>query len=64
MKRAAIKKALANAGYREQYAINHGILLTVHVNRHLCYQFVYPTDWYYQDANGATYDTVTDRLIN
>lgn len=51
-------------GYRERFAINKGTRRTVWINGHMCYKFTYSVAIDYQDANGATYDTVTETWIN
>lgn len=64
---SAIKEELEmlqSAGYRENYAIEHGQLDVVTVNNHRCYKFTYSEDNEYQDANGATYDTIRKAWIN
>ena len=45
-------------GYRERYALLKGNKSTVYINGHKCYKFTYSKFNPYQDANGATYDTV------
>ena len=52
------------AGWREKYAMKHGYRRLVWINGHKCYKFVYSTKREYQDANGATWDTVTETWIN
>lgn len=51
------------AGYREKYALRHGNRATIYINGHKCYKFTYSRYNEYQDANGATYDTVTRTWI-
>lgn len=51
-------EAAKYAGYRERYAIANGERRTRWINGHKCYVFEYSTKLEYQDANGATYDTV------
>jgi hypothetical protein len=53
-----------NAGFRERYAIMHGEREIKTINSHKCYVFTYSDDIEYQDANGATYDTVAKSWIN
>lgn len=52
------------AGYREMFAIEHGNKQIIIVNGHTCYKFTYSNDLEYQDANGATFDTVTKKWID
>lgn len=52
------------AGYREKYAMSNGQSEVVTINNHRCYKFTYSEDNEYQDANGATYDTVTKIWID
>lgn len=52
------------AGYRERYAIKNGNKNIKYINGHKCYVYTYSEDKEYQDANGATYDTVTKNWIN
>lgn len=51
------------AGYRERYAMTKGICRSVWINGHLCYKYTYSVNKEYQDANGATYDTVLGKWI-
>lgn len=55
---------LQSAGYREKYAMSNGQSEVVVINKHRCYKFTYSEDDEYQDANGATYDTVRKTWIN
>lgn len=59
-----MKKAITTAGYRERYAMEHGTKRTVYINGHKCYIFTYSEKEPYQDANGATYDTVREAWID
>lgn len=52
------------AGYRERYALRNGKRKTVYIHGHKCYQYTYSPYKDYQDANGATYDTVTKSWID
>lgn len=52
------KKAYETAGHRERYAMEHGNRATVYINGHKCYKYTYSKTKEYQDANGATFDTV------
>lgn len=64
MKKEEKKVAFAKAGYRERYAMEHGVGKIVDVNGHKCICFTYSEDDEYQDANGATYDTVRKEWVN
>ena len=55
---AETKKAYESAGFRERYAMEHGNRATVYINGHKCIKFTYSKSIEYQDANGATFDTV------
>lgn len=59
-----MKKAYAAAGFRERYAMEHGNRTTVYINGHKCYKYTYSNTKEYQDANGATYDTVRESWID
>ena len=59
-----MKKAVEQAGFRERYAMEHGVKKQIYINGNKCYKFVYSEDEEYQDANGATYDTVRQRWIS
>lgn len=52
------------AGYRERFAMENGNQQTIYVNGHKCYKYTYSKAKEYQDANGATYDTITKQWIN
>ena len=54
----AMKRAAQAAGFRERYAMEHGNRATVYINGEKCYKFTYSKYKEYQDANGATYNTV------
>lgn len=57
-KSGEMKKAYAAAGFRERYAMENGNRSTVYINGHKCIKFTYSSTKEYQDANGATFDTV------
>ena len=59
-----MKTAYEKGGYRERYAMDNGNKTVVYINNHKCYKFTYSQYAEYQDANGATYDTVTKNWIN
>lgn len=59
-----MKKAYTNGGYRERYAMEHGHKTYILINGHSCIKFTYSRYNEYQDANGATFDTVTQTWIN
>ena len=58
MKRIQETEAYKNAGYRERYALEHGNRATIYVNGNKCIKYTYSKYRDYQDATGATYDTV------
>ena len=51
-------EAYSLAGFRERYAMEHGNRATVYINGEKCYKFTYSKYKEFQDANGATYNTV------
>ena len=53
-----MRKAYTAAGWRERYAMENGNRTTFYINGHKCIKFTYSTQKEYQDANGATFDTV------
>ena len=57
-------KARDAAGWRERYAMDHGNRATIYINGHKCYKYTYSKRIKYQDANGATFDTVRGVWIN
>lgn len=64
MRSETTKKAYESAGYRERYAMEHGNRATVYINGHKCYKYTYSSTKEYQDANGATFDTVRGTWID
>lgn len=56
--------AYKTAGFRERYAIRHGNRSTIYINGNKCYKYTYSKYIPYQDANGATYDTVRKVWVN
>lgn len=63
--RSQEKQAAFNAGgWRERYAMEHGNATTVYINGNKCIKYTYSTGAAYQDANGATYDTIKKQWIN
>lgn len=58
MKSSETMKAYAAAGFRERYAMEHGNKSVIFVNGHKCIKYTYSKYQEYQDANGATFDTV------
>lgn len=64
MNRSTKDKARAAAGFRERFAMENGKQSQRYINGHLCYIFTYSSDIDYQDANGATFDTVLSRWID
>ena len=63
-KSAEMKRAYESEGFRERYAMEHGNRTTVFINGHKCYKYTYSSTKEYQDANGATYDTVRGSWID
>lgn len=59
-----IEEARKAAGWRENYAMDHGGAEVVYIRGHKCLKFIYAVYKEYQDANGATYDTITKQWIN
>ena len=53
-----LKKAYTVGGWRERYAMENGNKTVVYINGHKCYKYTYSANKEYQDANGATFDTV------
>lgn len=51
-------KMYSAGGYRERYAMEHGHRATVYISGEKCIKFTYDKHREYQDANGATYNTV------
>lgn len=58
-----LKTAYSLAGFRERFAMENGNRATVYINGHKCIKFTYSTKTEYQDANGATFDTVRREWI-
>lgn len=59
-----LKKAYTVGGWRERYAMENGNKAVVFINGHKCYKYTYSANKEYQDANGATFDTVRGCWIN
>lgn len=59
-----MQRAYEAAGYRERYAMENGHKTIIYVNGQKCFKFTYSKYLEYQDANGATYNTVTGRWID
>ena len=59
-----IKKAYNAGGFRERYAMQHGSPRVVIINGNKCITWIYCYSDEYQDANGATFDTVRSTWIN
>lgn len=53
-----MREAYRAAGFRERYAMDNGNRATLYINGVKCYKWTYSTAKEYQDANGATFDTV------
>lgn len=64
MKNNETAKARAAAGWRERYAMEHGNRQIIYINSRKCIKYTYSTKEAYQDANGATFDTVRGCWIN
>lgn len=63
-KSAEMQKAYNAGGFRERYAMEHGNKAVIYVHGKKCYKFTYSAQEEYQDANGATFDTVRGVWIN
>ena len=55
--------AMDRAGYRERYAMEHGVKTTKRNGTHTLWIFTYSESDPYQDANGATYDVTEGRWV-
>lgn len=55
--------AYTKGGYRERYAMDHGRPEMKMYGDHKVVRFWYDSKDDYQDANGATWDTVTKQWI-
>ena len=63
--RSSEKQAAYNAGgFRERYAMEQGNATITYINGEKCIKYTYSTKAEYQDANGATYNTVRKQWIN
>lgn len=58
------QKAYNNGGFRERYAMEHGNATTIYINGDKCIKYTYSKLNEYQDANGATYNTIKKQWIN
>lgn len=58
------EKAFQAAGWRERYAMKHGSPEIISIKNHRCIKWTYSLNEPYQDANGATFDTVRRVWIN
>lgn len=58
------RRAWYAAGWRERYAMENGNRATIYINGEKCYKYTYSTRAEYQDANGATFNTVRGVWIN
>ena len=56
--------ARQTAGEREKFAIKYGNKSVIYIRNHKCYRFTYSRYLPYQDANGATFETVTQTWID
>ena len=59
-----LKKAYTVGGWRERYAMENGNKTVIYIKDHKCYKYTYSARREYQDANGATFDTVRGCWIN
>lgn len=59
-----LKKAYTVGGWRERYAMENGNKTVVYIGGHKCYKYTYSKSKEYQDANGATFDTVRGEWID
>ena len=59
-----LKKAYTVGGWRERYAMENGNKTVIYIGGHKCYKYTYSARREYQDANGATFDTVRGCWIN
>lgn len=59
-----MRNAYEAGGFRERYAMEHGNRSVVCENGHACFKFTYSKNDEYQDANGATYDTVRGEWVD
>ena len=59
-----LKNAYTAGGFRERYAMENGNKTVIYINGHKCYKYTYSVHREYQDANGATFDTVCGCWIN
>ena len=59
-----LQKAYNAGGWRERYAMENGNKTVIYINGHKCYKYTYSHNKEYQDANGATFDTVRGCWIN
>ena len=53
-----LKTAYTVGGWRERYAMENGNKTVIYIGGHKCYKYTYSDNKEYQDANGATFDTV------
>lgn len=59
-----MKTAYEIGGHRERFAMENGNKSVIYVHGHKCFKFTYSKSKEYQDANGATYDTVMKAWID
>lgn len=59
-----MKNAWETGGYREKFAVKRGNRSIIYVNNQKCLKFTYSKNLDYQDANGATFNTVTKQWID
>lgn len=63
-KSPTLEHAYSVGGAREKFAMDNGRLTIFFLRGEKCYRFTYSKDLDYQDANGATYNTVTKTWID
>ena len=59
-----MRAAYAAGGWRERYAMEHGNKTIIYISGEKCYKFIYSAAIEYQDANGATFNTVRRAWIS
>lgn len=52
------------AGHRERFAMQNGNKNAIYLRGHKCWRYTYSKYEPYQDANGATFDTVSQTWID
>lgn len=57
-------RAYEAGGYRERFAMRNGKRYIRNNGNHVLWIYKFPSDYKYQDANGATYDATERRWVN